>query len=207
MNATTAQQKQILKRVLLLNLALFATMGIAGWASDSSALIANALGSISNLTIYLLSVLAIDQRKAWKRRVAALSGMALLILAAAIIADALRRVFFGTEPVGLIMMLCALAAATVNYWCMKQLQNLHSEEINVRAATSFSYYDFASTSGLFIAGGLVVLLQSPWPDLLLSTLVAAVAMNRGIETIASLAEERTSPVASSSRRGAREREN
>lgn len=195
MNATMAHQKQVLRTVLLLNLALFAGMGVAGWASDSSALFANALESISNSAIYLLSLLAVDKREVWKRRVAALSGIALLALAGVIIADVLRRGFFGTEPMGLVMMLSALAAAMVNYWCMRKLQGLGSEDINVRAATTFSYYDFASTMGLFIAGGLVILLRSPWPDLLLSTLVAAVAMNSGIEILASLREERALPVA------------
>lgn len=186
MSAPLAHQKQVLRRVLLLNFALFAGMGVAGWASDSSALFANALESFSNSAIYLLSLLAVDQRRIWKRRVAALSGIALLGLAGAIIADVLRRGFFGTEPMGSVMMLFALAAALINYWCMKQLQSLRSDDINVRAAMTFSYYDFASTSGLFVAGALVILLGSPWPDLLLSALVAAVAMNSGIEIIASV---------------------
>lgn len=196
-----AHQKQVLRTVLHLNLALFAGMGVAGWASDSSALLANALESISNSAIYLLSFLAIDKRDVWKRRVAALSGIALFALAGVIIADVLRRGFFGTEPMGLVMILFALAAAMVNYWCMRKLQGLRSEDINIRAATTFSYYDFASTMGLFIAGGLVILLRSPWPDLLLSALVAAVAMNSGIEILASLQEKRALPVTRSQHYG------
>ena len=37
------QQKNVLRQVLLWNLALFAGLGMAGWAADSSALLANAI--------------------------------------------------------------------------------------------------------------------------------------------------------------------
>ena len=78
------QQKNVLRQVLLWNLALFAGLGMAGWAADSSALLANALDNGSDAAVYLLSYLAIERRPVWKRGAATVSGVMLLIFAVAV---------------------------------------------------------------------------------------------------------------------------
>ena len=56
-------------------------------------------------------------------------------------------------------------AAVVNYACLKLLQRIQNPDVNLRAATTFSFNDFVSNGGILIAGVLVWWLGTNWPDL------------------------------------------
>lgn len=188
-----AAQKHILRQVLLWNLGLFAGLGVAGWMADSSALLANALDNGSDAAVYLLSYVAIDRRPAWKRGAASVSGVMLLLFAAAVMADVIRRWLYGAEPIGPVMMVLALVAAAINMWCLVLLRRIRSDDVNMKAAETFSLNDFISNGGVIVAGGLVLWLGTSWPDLVAGALIAAVAFKGGIEILRSVREDRQSP--------------
>jgi len=188
----SAQQKNVLRQVLLWNLALFAGLGVAGWAADSSALLANAVDNGSDAAVYLLSYLAIDRRPVWKRGAATVSGIMLLIFAVAVLADVVRRWMYGAEPLGPVMIGLAVAAAAINLWCLVLLRRIRSEDVNMKAAETFSFNDFISNGGVIVAGGLVLWLGTSWPDLVAGALIAAVAFKGGIEILRSVREDKRS---------------
>ena len=177
------QQKRTLLIVLILNAMLFAALGIGGLVGDSSALLANAADNASDAVVYLLSFLAVGRAGAWKRRAARVSGVMLLVFAVAVLLDASRRWLFGAEPVGGTMMGLALVAAAVNLACLWLLQRIDSDDVNLRAARTFSFNDFASNGGILVAGALVLWLKAPWPDLVVGALVAAIAVKGGVEIL------------------------
>ena len=188
----SAQQKNVLRQVLLWNLALFAGLGVAGWVADSSALLANAVDNGSDAAVYLLSYLAIDRRPVWKRGAATVSGIMLLIFAVAVLADVVRRWMYGAEPLGPVMIGLAVAAAAINLWCLVLLRRIRSEDVNMKAAETFSFNDFISNGGVIVAGGLVLWLGTSWPDLVAGALIAAVAFKGGIEILRSVREDKRS---------------
>ena len=183
------QQKNVLRQVLLWNLALFAGLGVAGWAADSSALLANAVDNGSDAAVYLLSYLAIERRPVWKRGAATVSGVMLLIFAVAVLADVVRRWMYGAEPLGPVMIGLAVVAASINLWCLVLLRRTRSDDVNMKAAETFSFNDFISNGGVIVAGVLVLWLGTSWPDLLAGALIAAVAFKGGIEILQSVREE------------------
>lgn len=185
-------QKSVLRQVLLWNLALFAGLGVAGWVADSSALLANALDNGSDAAVYLLSYLALDRHPVWKRRAATASGIMLLIFAGAVLADVVRRWMYGAEPVGPVMIGLALVAASINLWCLVLLRRVRSDDVNMKAAETFSFNDFFSNGGVIVAGVLVIWLGSSWPDLVAGALIAAVAFKGGIEILQSVREDKRS---------------
>lgn len=193
MTAEVASHKRILRQVLLWNLGLFSGLGVAGWMADSSALLANALDNGSDAAVYLLSYIAIDRRPAWKRGAASVSGVMLLLFAAAVMADVVRRWLYGAEPLGPVMMVLALVAAAINMWCLVLLRRIRSDDVNMKAAETFSLNDFISNGGVIVAGGLVLWLGTSWPDLVAGALIAAVALKGGIEILKSVREDRQSP--------------
>ena len=186
------QQKNVLRQVLLWNLALFAGLGMAGWAADSSALLANALDNGSDAAVYLLSYLAIERRPVWKRGAATVSGVMLLIFAVAVLADVVRRWMYGAEPLGPVMIGLAVVAASINLWCLVLLRRTRSDDVNMKAAETFSFNDFISNGGVIVAGGLVLWLGTSWPDLVAGALIAAVAFKGGIEILRSVREDKRS---------------
>ena len=186
MSDDPARQKSILRQVLLWNLGLFVGLGVAGWVADSSALMANAVDNASDAAVYLISYLAIDRQPAWKRWAAMLSGIMLLLFACFVLADVVRRWLGDAEPVGLTMMVLALVAAGINLWCLVLLRRIQSDDVNMQAAETFSFNDFISNGGVLIAGGLVLWIGSPWPDLIAGALIALVAIVGGIGILRSV---------------------
>jgi cobalt-zinc-cadmium efflux system protein len=176
-------QRRILLLVLALNALLFVGLGLAGWLADSSALLANAVDNASDSAVYLISFLAVGRALAWKIRAARISGVLLLVFAAGVIADVVRRWLTGAEPLGPTMIAMALVAAAVNLWCLLLLKQVKRDDVNMRAAETFSFNDFLSNGGILVAGGLVLWLRQPWPDLVVGVLVAAVAAKGGLEIL------------------------
>lgn len=179
------RQRRVLAIVLALNALLFLGLGIGGILADSSAVLANALDNGSDAVVYLLSFLAVGRALRWKRRAARVSGVMLLIFAAGVLVDAGRRWIVGAEPLGPTMIALALAAAIINLVCLLLLRRINSDDVNMRAAETFSLNDFASNGGILVAGGLVMWLKQPWPDLLVGVAVALVAIKGGVEILRS----------------------
>lgn len=181
MSNRASAQRSTLWIVLALNLALAAGLAVAGVSADSSALTANALDNASDAVVYGISLFAIGRAPIWKQRAAHWSAALLLIFGLGVAADALRRFFTGSEPIGLTMMAMAAIAAVVNLACLFLLQRLNSDDVNLEAAETFSLNDFASNGGVLIAGGLVMWLDQRWPDLLVGVAVALIAIKGSMD--------------------------
>ena len=179
--AETADQRRTLWIVLALNLALAAGLAVAGLSADSSALTANALDNASDAVVYAISLFAIGRASIWKERAALWSAALLLIFGLGVAADALRRFFTGSEPIGITMMAMAAIAAVVNLICLFLLRRLKSDDVNMEAAETFSLNDFASNGGVLIAGALVLWLDERWPDLLVGAAVALIAIKGSVD--------------------------
>lgn len=178
-HGTQQLQKRTLLIVLILNFGLFVVLGIGGLLADSSALLANALDNASDAAVYLISFLAVGRALIWKTRAARASGIMLLIFAVVILIDVARRMISGAEPMGWTMMGLAVVAAVVNLICFELIRRQKSEDVNMKAAETFSFNDFASNGGILIAGGLVMWLDQSWPDLVVGLIVAAIAVKGG----------------------------
>lgn len=189
LNVQDQRQRRTLLLVLFLNLGLFVALGAAGWMADSSALLANAVDNASDSAVYLISFLAVGRSLKWKKAAATASGVLLLIFAVGVLADVGRRWWEGTEPIGPTMMVMALTAALVNLWCLSLLRKIDSDDVNMRAAETFSLNDFISNGGILIAGGLVLWLGQPWPDLVVGALVALVAAKGAFEILKDVRDE------------------
>lgn len=118
-----------------------------------------------------------------------LSGVMLLLFACFVLADVVRRWLGDVEPVGMTMMVLALVAAGINLWCLVLLRRVQSDDVNMQAAETFSFNDFISNGGVLVAGGLVLWIGSPWPDLVAGALIAVVAIVGGIRILRSVRAE------------------
>ena len=176
-------ERRTLWIVLILNAGIAVAFLIAGVTGDSSALLANGLDNLSDAAVYALSLIALSRGAKWKTRAAAVSGVMLLIFAGGILLDVGRRYLQGSEPIGVTMMAMSAVAAVVNFVCLKLLQRLREPDVNLRAATTFSFNDFISNGGILIAGVLVLWLGTNWPDLLVGFATAIIAIKGGVEIL------------------------
>lgn len=183
MNETLSTERRTLWIVLLLNAAIATGFFATGVLADSSALIANGVDNLSDMVVYALSLLALGRGKNWKTHAAGASGVMLLIFAGGIVLDVGRRYVQGSDPIGLTMMVMSAVAGAVNYVCLRLLQRLKEPDVNLRAATTFSFNDFVSNGGILIAGLMVLWLGSNWPDLVVGLATAFIAIKGGIEIL------------------------
>ncbi|MFK3890667.1 cation transporter [Sphingomonas sp. NPDC079357] len=182
-DAKVAAERRTLWIVLLLNAAIAVGFFVTGLIGDSSALIANGVDNLSDTAVYALSLIALSHGRMWKTRAATASGVMLLIFAVGILIDVGRRYVQGSDPIGPTMMVMSAIAGVVNYVCLRLLQKLKQPDVNLRAATTFSFNDFISNGGILIAGALVLWLGTNWPDLLVGLATALIAIKGGIEIL------------------------
>lgn len=102
--------------------------------------------------------------------------MFLLLFVAFVLLDAIRRLLTGSEPIGPTMMVMAVISAAINLMCLWLLKRLKTDDVNLKAAQTFSFNDFISNGGILIAGGFVMLLGQNWPDLVVGVAVGLVAL-------------------------------
>lgn len=178
-----ARERRVLLVVLALNVLLVVALAIAGVLGDSSGLIANALDNASDSVVYAISLFAVGRGVRWKARAARVSGVLLLVLAAGVLADAWRRFTSGEAPVGALMMGMGVASAALNLLCVRLLRRIEADDVNIRAATTFSANDAVSNVGILVAGALVAWTGRMWPDLVVGVAVALVALWGGIEIL------------------------
>ena len=183
LNLGSADKRKTLWIVLALNIGLAAGLFAAGYIGDSSALIANGLDNSSDAGVYAISLMALSRPPAWKRGAARFSGTMLCLFGAGVLVEAGRRYLAGSEPIGVTMMVMALIAAAVNLLCLVLLRRLRQKDVNLRAATTFSFNDFMSNGGILVAGALVLWTGRNWPDLLVAAGVAAIAIYGGIDIL------------------------
>src|SRR3546814_12521441 len=87
------------------------------------------------------------------------------------------------------MMIMSAVAAVVNYACLKLLQRIQNPDVNLRAATTFSFNDFVSNGGILIAGVLVWWLGTHWPALLVGFATAMIVFKGGIQILRDAGKE------------------
>ena len=177
------EKRKTLWVVLWLNVAIAIGFFAVGYFADSNALLANGLDNSSDAIVYGLSLLALTRSRTWKRGAARFSGIMLLIFSAGVIFDAYRRFVEGSDPGGILMMAMAFIAGMVNLYCLRLLQKMENKDVNMRAATTFSFNDFISNGGIIIAGIIVMLTGTNWPDLVVGIAVACIALYGGIEIL------------------------
>ena len=176
LNLGSAEKRRTLWIVLWLNVAIAVGFFVTGYLGDSNALLANGLDNSSDAIVYALSLLALTRSRKWKRGAARFSGVMLLIFGGGVIADAVRRFIEGSEPGGIAMMGMAAVAAVVNLISLRLLQKLKNKDVNLRAATTFSFNDFVANGGIILAGIVVLLTGANWPDLVVGIAVACIAL-------------------------------
>ena len=179
----SADKRKTLWLVLALNVAIAAGFFVTAFLGDSNALLANGVDNSSDAVVYALSLLALTRSRRWKRGAARFSGVMLLIFAAGVMADAVQRYLNGSTPGGALMIGMAIVAAVVNLWCLRLLNKLNNKDVNLRAATTFSFNDFVSNGGIVLAGIAVTLTGANWPDLIVGIAVACIAVYGGIEIL------------------------
>jgi Co/Zn/Cd efflux system component len=181
-------QKKILWWVLGINAAFFVIEMSFGILSSSMGLIADSLDMLADAVVYALSLMAVGTVVATKKKVARISGLLQMLLALVGFSEVIRRFLFSeTMPDFKTMISVAAVALVANVICLWLIQKARSKEAHMQASAIFTSNDIIVNGGVIVAGLLVYLLGSPWPDLLVGGIVFGFVM-RGAIRIFSLSK-------------------
>lgn len=168
------QQRKVLWWVLGINLVFFGLEMTTGWISSSMGLVADSLDMLADSIVYGLSLLAVGAAVARKKKVAKISGYFQMGLALLGFLEVLRRFFTesGTPLFHwmIIISILALAGNLVTLWLINKAK---SNEAHMQASSIFTSNDIIVNGGVILAGVLVYLLESKWPDLVIGGIVFA----------------------------------
>ena len=186
----SAQERRILIIVLVINATMFAVEFSAGLAASSTALLADSLDMLADAIIYAIGLFALGRASHWRARAALTSGMFQLALGAGIAVEAIVKIFVNGLPDAATMSLFGVLALLANTVCFVLLSRFRDGDINLRATWICSRNDMIGNVGVLLAAGLVIWLESGWPDILIGLMIALVvirsALRISMEAYASL---------------------
>lgn len=168
----TAAERRVLVAVLAINAAMFLVELVAGWWAQSTGLLADSLDMLADASVYAIALTAVGGAHAAQRRSARASGWLQLALATLVLAEVVRRALEGGAPRSDVMMTVGVLALLANVSCVVLLARHRRGGVHLRASWIFSTNDALANLGVIVAGQLVAVTGSAWPDLLIGTGIA-----------------------------------
>lgn len=166
------KEKQLLWSVLLINFGFFVVEIITGFFSRSMGLVADSLDMLADAIVYALSLYAVGHATSRKKQIAKISGYFQMALAIFGLAEVIRR-FLGYEdvPAFQTMIVISLFALIGNAVSLYLLQKSKSQEAHMQASMIFTSNDVIVNISVIVAGALVYVTNSKYPDLIVGTIV------------------------------------
>ncbi|VAW46010.1 Cobalt-zinc-cadmium resistance protein CzcD [hydrothermal vent metagenome] len=176
-------QRRVLIVLLAINLVMFLVEITLGVISESTALIADSLDMLADATVYAIGLYAVGKAALVKVKAAHISGVLQILLGTLVFFDIVRRAILGSEPESFLMMVVGLAALVANVICLQLISKHREGEVHMRASWIFSKNDVIANVGIIIGGGLVYLLDSRYPDLIIGLVISAIVIRGGFHII------------------------
>ncbi len=178
-----ARERQTLVRLLLVNGVMFLLEVVVGWLAQSTAVLADSLDMLADASVYAVALYAVGKATAVKARAAHISGLLQIALGLLVLADIARRALLGSEPVSWLMIGMGSVALVANVYCLVLIARHRQGEVHMRASWIFSKNDVIANVGIIVGGLLVMWLQSPWPDLVIGSIIALIVLRGGVHIL------------------------
>ncbi|WP_114089472.1 cation transporter [Thalassospira profundimaris] len=185
-----AAEKSALKWLLGINFSQVIVAGAVGIVADSTGLLGAALDNVADAAVYVVSLYAVGRTVVAKSRAARLSGVLLIALALGLFGEVIRRFLGASEPIGLAMIVTAIANAATNAVGLRLLRSHRDRGVHLKASWIFTANDMIVNLGIVASGLAVMVLKSPLPDLLIGLVLVGVIIKGGWEILEHAKEAR-----------------
>ena len=176
--------KRALWIVILLNVGYGVIEAVGGFFAGSQAVKADALDFVGDGLISFLGLIAIGWGLAARARAALLQGVFLALLGIAVLINTVYRVVVLNQPEAELMGIFGAIALVVNVVAALVLIPHRNGDANVRAVWLFSRNDAIGNAAVVLAAVLVWWTHSPWPDLVVAGVIAALFLHSAWSIIA-----------------------
>ncbi|GAA4467882.1 cation transporter [Novipirellula rosea] len=185
---TDADQRRTLRVVLAINAIMFVAEITVGILASSTGLAADSLDMLSDASVYAISLYAVGRGIGIRRTAASINGSFQVLLGIVVLLEAGRRFIVGGEPLGMAMIAVGCIALLANVICFWQLWKHRKGDVNLRSSLICSANDVIANTGVIVSGGLVLLLETQLPDLVIGVLIAAVVIRGGMKILREVRE-------------------
>lgn len=176
-HAVDAKEAHILKWLLAINAVMFGIEITAGALAQSTGLIADSLDMFADAAVYGVALYAVGRGANLKLRAAHIAGWLQVTLAVGALSEVLRRFIFGSEPVSSLMMSFGFIALIANVICLILIAKNKDSGAHMKASWIFSANDVIANLGVILAGFLVALTGSRYPDLIIGLVIGVIVLN------------------------------
>ena len=190
--AQDAAERRTLSWVLGINTTQVVVAGIVGILADSAGLLGAALDNLGDAAVYVASIYAVGRTVVAKSRAARLSGVLLILSGVVLLAEVIRRFMAGSQPIGLAMIMTALANAATNLLNLRLLRKHREHGVHLKASWIFTSNDAIVNGGTVASGIAVMIFQSNLPDLLIGLVVGGMVLRSGWEVLEQAQQARAS---------------
>ena len=187
--AKQADQRHVLVAVLVINAIMFVLEFGAGIVAGSTALMADATDMLGDALVYGVSIYAITRSDRWKAGAAMFKGVFILALGVGIVLNVIAKVQSGIPPSSTLMLVFGGLALVANLACLRLLWRFRSHDVNMASTFECSRNDVVSNVGVLVASGAVALLNSPWPDIIIGSAMAALFLRSSLRVMAEAAPQ------------------
>jgi len=184
------EESRILIILLSINALMFFIEITLGIFSESTALIADSLDMLADATVYGIGLYAVGRAASVKIKAAHISGIFQIILGTSVIVDAVRRLIWGSDPQSFLIIAIGFMALIANIICLLLISKHREGEVHMRASWIFSKNDVIANLGIIVSGGLVYLLDSTFPDLIIGIIISIIVIRGGIHIIKDVNNEK-----------------
>lgn len=189
-DGASPQYKRVLLIVILINASMFVIELSYGIIGQSQALKADALDFLGDSATYALSLWAIGRSVETRGNVAMIKGISLLIMAMWVMTSTIYYMFFSNSPSAPIMTGVALAALTANLVSVVLLMKFRDGDANIRSVWLCSRNDAIGNIMVLLAAGVIFMINSPWPDLVVALILSGLFANSAFQIIRQARSER-----------------
>ncbi|MGJ4942500.1 cation diffusion facilitator family transporter [Bradyrhizobium sp. HKCCYLS1011] len=179
----TPAYKRALWVVVLLNAGYGVAEIVGGFLAGSQSVKADALDFIGDGVISFLGLLAVGWGLAARAKAALLQGIFLGVLGAGVLVATAYRMLVQHQPEAGLMGILALIGLAVNVMAAVVLLPHRQGDANVRAVWLFSRNDAIGNVAVIVAAVLVAWTRTPWPDLVVAVVIAALFLHSSFSII------------------------
>lgn len=181
--AAQADQRRVLVIVLAINAVMFVAEFTAGMIAGSSALLADSVDMLGDALVYGLSIFAIARSDRWKGGAALAKGIFILAFGVGILIDIAIKLKTGVPPSSTLMLIFGAIALVANLACLRLLWRFRAQDVNMASTFECSRNDVISNVGVIVAAGAVAMTASPWPDIIVGAIIAALFLRSAVRVI------------------------
>lgn len=177
--ANLARYRKVLWAALIINAAMFLTEICAGLQAGSLSLLADAVDFAGDALNYAVSLAVLASALAWRSRAAVLKAVSMMGFGVYVLGAAMWSVWHGEVPQAMTMGVVALLALLANVGVAWMLYAFREGDANMRSVWLCSRNDAIGNVAVLVAALGVFGTGSAWPDLVVASLMAALALHGG----------------------------